>query len=311
MLAAGAALTICPFTGCIGSPEGVSQGKADIVWGKYGFSDGQFRKPRAVTIDAKDQIYVVDMTARIQVFDTDGNYLRHWQTPESKNGRPTGLSVGPDGNIWVADTHYFQALCYTPQGEHLKEKSIVGGPGIGPGQFGMLTEVTHDSKGRIYIGEYGENDRVQVFNPDGSFFAQVGSHGTGTAEFLRPQAISIDQNDRLWVADSGNHRFQIFSIPENGKPVLEEVIGQSGTGPGQLNYPYDFFFEPDGSIWVCEFGNSRVQKLDPTGKPLFLWRSKVQGLAGVHQPWGMVKDSKNRLHVLDSYHHRVFRIVLT
>ena len=42
----------------------------DIVWGKLGANPGQFSKPRAITIDDKDQLYIVDMTARIQVFDS-------------------------------------------------------------------------------------------------------------------------------------------------------------------------------------------------------------------------------------------------
>ena len=54
----------------------------DIVWGKLGANPGQFSKPRAITIDDKDQLYIVALTARIQVFDVDGTYIRSWHTPE-------------------------------------------------------------------------------------------------------------------------------------------------------------------------------------------------------------------------------------
>src|SRR4051812_34341559 len=57
------------------------------VWGQLGAGDGQFSKPRAITIDAQDQLYIVDMPARIQVFDLDGNFIRSRQTPEQKTGR--------------------------------------------------------------------------------------------------------------------------------------------------------------------------------------------------------------------------------
>ena len=70
-----------------------------MIWGRFGYSDGRFNKPRAIAIDAKDQLYIVDMTARIQVFDTDGNFVRKWQTPASENGRPTGLSIDRQGRI--------------------------------------------------------------------------------------------------------------------------------------------------------------------------------------------------------------------
>src|SRR5215208_3089620 len=65
------------------------------VWGSIGGGKGQFSKPRAIAIDKEDQLYIVDMTARIQVFDTDGNFIRSWQTPEQHTGRPTGLTLSP------------------------------------------------------------------------------------------------------------------------------------------------------------------------------------------------------------------------
>ncbi len=87
------------------------------VWGSLGAGKGQFSKPRAIAIDDKDQLYIVDMTARIQVFDADGNYLRGWQTPEHTNGRPTGLTFDTiDNHLLVADTHYNRILTYTPDG---------------------------------------------------------------------------------------------------------------------------------------------------------------------------------------------------
>ena len=63
-----------------------------------------------MAIDDQDQLYIVDMTARIQVFDGDGKFLRGWQTPEHAHGKPTGLSIAPDGILLVADTHYYRVL---------------------------------------------------------------------------------------------------------------------------------------------------------------------------------------------------------
>src|SRR4030042_1964900 len=84
-------------TGC--SRDANTMGRFDIVWGRRGVSDGRFQKPRAMAIDDQDRIYVVDMTARIQVFDTDGRFLRGWHTPKKETGKPTGLCVARDGRI--------------------------------------------------------------------------------------------------------------------------------------------------------------------------------------------------------------------
>src|SRR5262245_60082751 len=77
------------FVGCSNGASGESV--PDKVWGKLGAGNGQFSKPRAIAIDANDNLYIVDMTARIQVFDADGKFIRKWQTPEQANGRPTGM----------------------------------------------------------------------------------------------------------------------------------------------------------------------------------------------------------------------------
>src|SRR5271166_2976630 len=101
------AMTCIAFAGgCIGGASAASA--PDASWGRHGISDGRFTKPRAIAVDASDHLYVVDMTSRIQVFDSDGNYLRQWQTPDHKNGCPTGMNFDREGNLLVANTHYFE-----------------------------------------------------------------------------------------------------------------------------------------------------------------------------------------------------------
>lgn len=285
----------------------VGQGVADLIYGSNGYSNGQFQKPRAIAIDQNQEIYIVDLTGRIQVFNTDGKYQRHWNTPATANGRPTGLAVGRDGVIWVADTHYFQALAYTPTGELLQDRSVFGVAGIEAGEFGMLTEVAEDAAGRLYISEYGENDRIQVFSPQGEYLYQIGSHGTDEAQFMRPQATAFDDQGQLWVADSGNGRLQVFKVGDDSAELVK-IVGEKGHDAGQMRFPYDLFFDEDQNVFVCEFGNHRVQKLAPDGTPLWLWSSPQAGPASLYQPWGCVIDAKKRLHILDSYHHRVYRV---
>ena len=77
-----------------------SASEAELIWGRRGLSEGRFLKPRAISIDRFDQLYICDTTGRIQVFDRDGNWLRQWSTPETANGRPTGMTMwqpDPDG----------------------------------------------------------------------------------------------------------------------------------------------------------------------------------------------------------------------
>jgi sugar lactone lactonase YvrE len=277
-----------------------------MVWGRHGSSDGRFQKPRAMTIDAQDQLYVVDMTARIQVFTAEGQFLRSWETPVHTNGRPVGLGIDREGNVLVADTHYARVLIYTPEGELLR--TIGGRNGTGPGEFGFVTDALQDSQGYYYVSEYGEYDRIQKFTRDGEFISEWGGHGTEPGQFMRPQGMVIDGEDHIWVADACNHRIQVFDT--SGK--LLKLWGTSGHAPGELYYPYGLALGAEGedAIYVIEYGNHRVQKFTLDGQSLGCWGRHGRQEGQMHNPWALARDSQGRIHALDSNNHRVQRIRL-
>jgi DNA-binding beta-propeller fold protein YncE len=290
-----------------GCTRGAATDVPDKVWGKLGAGKGQFSKPRAMAIDAQDHLYIVDMTARIQVFDVDGNYVRGWQTPEHLNGRPTGLTIDPtNGNLLVADTHYNRVLTYTPTGELIMPATLGGTMGQGPGEFGLVADVVRDSAHNYYTSEYGEWDRVQKFSPEGKFIRQWGGHGTDPGQFMRPQHLEFDAEGLLWVADSCNHRIQVFD--QEGK--LLKIWGSSGSAPGQMQYPYCIALDGSGHIYVCEWGNHRVQKFTLEGESVGCWGAAGRKPGQLNFPWALVLDSRGRVHVLDSMNHRVQRFDL-
>lgn len=301
---AALALAAGVTTGCTGSFGAGDE--PELVWGRIGISDGRFQKPRAITIDANDHLYIVDMTARIQVFDRDGNFLRVWSTPTHVDGRPTGLSIANDGHVMVADTHYYRVLFYTPQGELVDERTIGGTMGQGPGEFGFVTDAVQDSAGNYYVAEYGEYDRIQKFSPEGRYILEWGGHGAEPAQFARPQCLAFDGQDQLWIADSCNHRIQVFDT--TGK--LLDIWGQQGRELGQLSYPYGITLDGQGHLHICEYGNHRVQKLTLDGTPIATWGHEGRQPGELFNPWSLVLDSQGRVHVLDSNNHRVQRIVL-
>lgn len=290
--------------GCDEVPGGTAIGRLDKVWGRRGISFGRFQKPRAMAIDAKDNLYIVDMKAQIQVFSPDGEYLRGWSTPDHAVGKPTGLSLDRHGNVLVADTHYYQLLIYSPTGELLKK--IGGTLGHRPGEFGLVTDAVEDSAGNLYISEYGEFDRIQKFTPAGEFLLQWGGHGSEPGQFVRPQHMAVDEQDRIWVADACNHRLQVFDT--SGK--LLTMWGEAGSQPGQLFYPYDVTFDREGNVLICEYGNHRIQKFTREGKSLGCWGSEGRRDGELFNPWAIVMDSQGRMHVLDSNNHRVQRVIL-
>jgi sugar lactone lactonase YvrE len=308
-LAGSLAAAAAAVSGCARDPQQGPTGTLEKVWGQRGIGVGLFQKPRAMAISAADELYIIDMTARIQVFTRDGDYLRSWKTPDSTNGRPTGLSFDHEGNLLVADTHYFRMLAYTPEGKLLENRTIGGESGSEPGKFNFVTDIAQDSHGNYFISEYGEFDRVQKFSPSGSFLMQWGGHGTELGEFMRPQSIAVDSQDRVWVSDACNHRVQVFEVRENKANLLFHW-GRQGSALGELNYPYGLQLDGQGHVYLCEFGNHRVQKFAENGELVGWWGRNGRREGELCQPWTAQLDSRGRLHVLDSYNHRVQRIWL-
>jgi sugar lactone lactonase YvrE len=300
-------LTLLPVVLLAHTQTNRATGQVELVWGRRGLSDGRFQKPRAMAIDDQQRLYIVDMTARIQVFDRDGNFLRSWRMPAWAHGKPTGLTFDNEGNLMVADTHYFRVLHFTPAGQLLDERTLGGTPGTNPGEFGFVTDAVQDSQGNYYVAEYGEFDRIQKFSPQGEFLFQWGGHGDALGQFQRPQNIAIDEQDLLWVADACNHRIQVFDATGD-EPILVRHWGQEGTQPGQLRYPYDLVFDDEGHIYIAEFGNHRIQKFRLDGTLVDSWGVHGREPGQVNSPWALVRDNQQRLHILDTYNHRVQRI---
>ncbi|MCU0961246.1 MAG: hypothetical protein MUF48_14205 [Pirellulaceae bacterium] len=262
-----------------------------------------------MAIDAQDDVYIVDMTGRIQVFQTDGQYLRGWRTPAVDQGKPCGLSFARDGNLLVADTHYFRILTYTPQGELLESRTLGGESGTGPGQFNFVTDVVQDAQGCFYVAEYGLCDRVQKFAQDGRYLFQWGGRGRALGEFARPQSLAVDAADRIWVADACNHRIQIFAAT-GSEARLVGWWGEEGDAPGQLCYPYGIALDGLGHVYVSEFGNHRVQKFTEDGRSLGCWGTGGRRAGELSSPWAVALDSRRRVFILDTYNHRVQQIRL-
>ena len=133
----------------------------------------------------------------------------------------------------------------------------------------------------------------------------IGRAGTRPGEFNRAEGICVDAQDRLYVADSCNHRIQIFAA--DGKFIQE--FGKAGSGLGQLSYPYDVAVDAAGNIFVCEFGNSRIQVFDANCQPVEI----IGGAGGepgqFNNPWAIALDARGNLYVADSLNHRLQKLV--
>lgn len=273
------------------------------VIGSWGTAPGQFSKPRSLALDREDNLYVVDMTGRVQKFSPDGKFLLAWQMPQTDLGKAKGMERDADGNIIVIEPHYHRVNHFAPDGTLVRQW---GAQGTNAGQLTIPRAAAVNSRGEIFVTEYTRIDRLQQFSPDGSrHLRAIGRGGMGEGEFNRPEGIGVDPLDRVFVADSCNHRVQVFA-PDGGFLFAH---GRAGSGPGEFSYPYDVRIDREGFEFVCEFGNSRVQVFDAEGKFVEILGGAGAAPGQFNNPWALALDSRGNLYVADSRNNRVQKFV--
>ena len=152
---------------------------------------------------------------------------------------PHGIAVDRQGDVWITDfagnkngTKGHQVHKFSPKGEKLMSLGIAGKPGNADGQFNQPNAVVVGPDGSIYVADghdaqgmitakavaegiaRGATSRISKFSPDGKFIKSWGKIGLRHGEFRTPHALKFDSRGRLWVADRGNHRIEIFD--QNG-----------------------------------------------------------------------------------------------
>jgi streptogramin lyase len=153
---------------------------------------------------------------------------------------PHGIHAAADGSVWVTDfatnsdgTKGQQVHQFSANGELLMSLGTAGSAGSGPNQFNQPNDVIVGPDGSIYVSDghngqgmtsnqameegraAGNTARIMKFSPEGRFIKQWGSIGVRHGEFRTPHAMEFDSQGRLWVADRGNHRLELFDQDGN------------------------------------------------------------------------------------------------
>jgi len=136
----------------------------------------------------------------------------------------------------------------------------------------------------------------------------LGSAGTEAGQFQAPRGIALAPDGSLYVADSLNHRIQHLS--PDGKVL--QVWGSfadisKGSAPGgTFNEPWGVAVAPDGSVFVADTWNYRIQKFTSEGKFLTMWGSgPALGDDQFYGPRGLAVDNLGRLFVADTGNKRI------
>jgi DNA-binding beta-propeller fold protein YncE len=149
------------------------------------------------------------------VFDKQGVFKRSWG--EGLIRRAHGITIGPDGTIWLTDDLHHTVRQFTPEGKLLLTLGDPDTPSTAHGgkPFNRPTHVAISPRtGDVYVSDGYGNSRVHKYDPRGRLLKSWGEPGTDPGCFNIPHNIATDAGGRVYVADRENSRVQIFD--ENG-----------------------------------------------------------------------------------------------
>jgi len=172
---------------------------------------------------------------------------------------PVGLAIDTENRfLYVVDTQQDQVIVYDADTLKLLRRIGTGGKNhflTSPGDFGAPQGVAVDKDGDVYVTDT-LNDRVEIFDADGSFISTFGKAGDGPGYFARPKGIAIDGDGHIWVADEMQDRLQAF----NREGQLLTYIGQGhGELPGQFKSLVGVAIDKQNRVFTTEQEPGRLQ----------------------------------------------------
>jgi DNA-binding beta-propeller fold protein YncE len=237
-------------------------GKLLQTWTSLGTDAGKFKEPRDIAIAPNGSVYVADTdNNRIQQFDADGNFIRMWGHFGSEDGEfksPVSLTVAKDNSVYVIDYHNNRIQQFSAEGTFIrsfakhntgqKDKNSEQGDFEWP-----YNAIGHD--GSVYISDSKEQ-RIQHFDTEGKLLRTWTTFKQGYNEALHPYDISIAHDGSLYVRCSDN-LIQHYSA--EGKFISSWQL-EVGIKEGQFRDPRAMAIAPDGSLYIADTGNNRIQK---------------------------------------------------
>ena len=268
-----------------------------LSFGKEGSSVGMFTFPWGVAVNARDEIAVTDKcNHRVQIFNSDGNYLRSFGRYGNKVGEfenPRGITIDNNGNLFVADSGNHRIQIFSGEGEYV---GSFGGKGSLDSQlFQFPWGLSVDSDGNIIVADSG-NKLIKIVSPDGKFLMKIGGQGSLT------DPVHCVQCDRyLIVSDHREHCIKVFD--RNGN--FQYKFGKQGGGDGEFNYPVSLSVNKSGQLMVCDNSNDRIQVFELNGKFVGRFGTRGNYLGEFKHPSSVAVLSNGQIVFTDSNNHRI------
>lgn len=270
--------------------------------GSQGDGEAQFGYVEDFAFEADGDLLVTDAShAWVQVFDkTTGAFKERFGGKgflDDNLDKPEGISVAPNGDIYVADYNTGDVKVYASD---YSWKFTFSEYGSEPGQ-NIKSEFTDIRNGLYYMPEAG-NHRVSVWDLEGNFKFLFGGLGSEPGQMNNPESSKFNSEGLLYVADLKNNRVQVFD--DQGKFLF--LFGEEGTGPGQMKAPAGIGFDKDDNVYVAELAGDRISVWTPKGEWITSFGESGSGPGQFGNLHGLIVDkSTGWVYAADTANNRV------
>lgn len=269
-----------------------------------GSQNGQLYAPRSLEIAADNSIWVADTgNHRVQHFDAEGRYLAQIGAPSGspfKAYLPQAIALAKDGSLWVVDTHNHRLLHFQADGRYIGAITLAENSAPQDIDFkedGSAWVLVREGSGSWVYEYYSHIYQLDTEEKLSSTFKLADNYKTIMEPPETNQKIAVAADDTLWVSDLNNNILHVRadgsvinqiqdSTPQQTRGFLPLVdgslwltdwtenrvqhlaadgkliaqFGGTGGGVGQFRNLTDVALDKEGSIWVADAGNSRLQK---------------------------------------------------
>jgi DNA-binding beta-propeller fold protein YncE len=190
-----------------------------------------FVMPEDLAFDfTNGDLYITDTgNNRIVKLDKNLNFILQWGSLGTGDGQfdhPHAIDVGPDRNVYVSSGFQPYIQKFDPNGNFIKKW---GKEGSGDGEMLMFLEhLDVDSEGRLFLINNNIRPVVQVWDSEGNYLTKFGSEKEGSADgqLAEPEHVTVDNDGKPFIVDSGNFRIQVFTpevVNSQQLPQAQEI----------------------------------------------------------------------------------------
>ena len=219
---------------------------------------------------------------------------------------PSGLDVGPDGSVYVADTGNDQVKAYNASGAVLWTAGTRGTRAVG--NFSNPRDITY-LNGKLYVDDTG-NNRVQVLNASDGSLASSTAWPLGTSSLGITAGKDASGNDIIMVSEDQKNQIAIFNT--SGTALCTLSVPPAGSPNPKPAQPRDAATNAAGNIYVAAYQQDQIDEFGavhgstcPSSTPIRTWGGHGTDNTHLTRPYGVAVDSGGNVYVADSDNERI------